>query len=109
MDERKNDILCRGTTPTHSFTLPDELNGVELAALYITYRQDGKTVIEKDRSSISIEDGVASVRLTQEETLLFSDRWKCYIQVRLRTAAGDALVSNVVDIPVYDVLKEGVI
>ena len=72
MEKRNNDILCRGTTPTHSFTLPDELNGVELAALYITYRQDGKTVIEKDRSSISIEDGVASVRLTQEETLLFS-------------------------------------
>ena len=102
-------ILQRGTTPVHSFTLPDELKDVDFAALYITYKQDGKTVIEKDRSSISIEDGVASVRLTQEETLLFSDRWKCYIQVRLRTAAGDALVSNVIDIPVYDVLKEGVI
>ena len=102
-------ILQRGTTPVHSFTLPDELKDVDFAALYITYRQDGKTVIEKDRSSISIEDGVASVRLTQEETLLFSNRWKCHIQVRLRTAAGDALVSNVVNIPVCDVLKEGVI
>ena len=102
-------ILQRGTTPVHSFTLPDELKDVDFSALYITYKQDGKTVLEKDRNSISIEDGVASVRLTQEETLLFSDRWKCHIQVRLRTAAGDALVSNVVDIPVYDVLKEGVI
>ena len=109
MEKRNNDILCRGTTPTHSFTLPDELNGVELAALYITYRQDGKTVIEKDINAISVKDGVASVRLTQEETLLFSDRRKCCIQVRLRTDAGDALVSNVVDIPVYNVLKEGVI
>ena len=102
-------ILQRGTTPVHSFALPDELKDVDFAALYITYKQDGKTVIEKDRSSISIEDGVASVRLTQEETLLFSDRWKCHIQVRLRTSAGDALVSNVANIPVYDVLKEGVI
>ena len=102
-------ILQRGTTPVHSFTLPDELKDVDFAALYITYRQDGKTVLEKDRNSISIEDGVASVRLTQEETLLFSDRWKCHIQVRLRTSAGDALVSNVVNIPVCDVLKEGVI
>lgn len=102
-------ILQRGTTPVHSFTLPDELKDVDFAALYITYKQDGKTVIEKDRSSISIEDGVASVRLTQEETLLFSDCWKCHIQVRLRTSAGDALVSNVANIPVYDVLKEGVI
>ena len=102
-------ILQRGTTPVHSFTLPDEMKDVDFAALYITYKQDGKTVIEKDRSSISIEDGVASVRLTQEETLLFSDRWKCHIQVRLRTSAGDALVSNVANIPVYDVLKEGVI
>lgn len=102
-------ILQRGTTPVHSFILPDELKDVDFAAMYITYKQGRKTVLEKDRSSISIEDGVASVRLTQEETLLFSDRCKCHIQVRLRTAAGDALVSNVVDIPVYDVLKEGVI
>ena len=105
----EDNILQRGTTPVHSFTLPDELKDVDFAALYITYKQDGKTVIEKDRSSISIEDGVASVRLTQEETLLFSDRWKCHIQVRLRTSAGDALVSNVANIPVYDVRKEGVI
>ena len=102
-------ILQRGTTPVHSFTLPDELKDVDFAVLYITYKQGRKTVLEKDRSSISIEDGVASVRLTQDETLLFSDRRKCHIQVRLRTAAGDALVSNVIDIPVYDVLKEGVI
>ena len=102
-------ILQRGTTPVHSFTLPEELKDVDFAALYITYKQGGKTVLEKDINAISVKDGVASVRLTQEETLLFSDRRKCYIQVRLRTAAGDALVSNVVDIPVYDVLKEGVI
>lgn len=102
-------ILQRGTTPVHSFTLPDELKDVDFAALYITYKQDGKTVLEKERDAISIKDGVASVRLTQEETLLFSGRWKCHIQVRLRTDAGDALVSNVVNIPVYDVLKEGVI
>ena len=47
MEERKNDILYRGTTPIHSFTLPEELKEVELAALYITYRQGGNTVLER--------------------------------------------------------------
>ena len=49
MEKRNNDILYRGTTPTHSFTLPDELNGMALAALEITYRQDGRAVVEQDR------------------------------------------------------------
>ena len=31
----ENSILQRGTTPVHSFTLPDDLKEVELAALYI--------------------------------------------------------------------------
>lgn len=53
MEKRNNDILYRGTTPTHSFTLPDELKEVELAALYITYRQGGNTVLEKSLSTVS--------------------------------------------------------
>lgn len=41
MEEKtKNGVLYRGTTPTHRFTLPDELKDVELSALYINVPAD---------------------------------------------------------------------
>ena len=42
-----NNILRRGTTPIHRFTLPDELRGIVLTALYVTYSQGGKVTMEK--------------------------------------------------------------
>lgn len=104
-----NDILYRGTTPTHSFTLPDELNGVELAALYITYRQVGDTVLEKALSDVSVESGVVTVQLTQEDTLSFRPGSVVQIQIRLRTAAGNAMASDIIKVDVGHVLKDGVI
>lgn len=109
MEKRNNDILYRGTTPTHSFTLPDELNGVELAALYITYRQDGNAVLEKALSDVSVESGVVTVHLTQEDTLSFRADSVVQIQIRLRTAAGNAMASDVIRVDVGRVLKDGVI
>ena len=105
----KNDVLCRGTTPTHSFTLPDELKNVELSALYITYRQGGKTVLEKTMEEASVEGGIITVRLTQDDTLAFQTEGEVQIQIRLRTAAGDALASEIIGVHVGRVLKDGVI
>ena len=62
-------LFLRGTTPIHSFALPEELNGVELAALHITYRQDGRTVLEKTLDEVSIGGNIITIRLTQEEAL----------------------------------------
>ena len=109
MEEKKNDILYRGTTPTHSFTLPEELKEVELSALYITYRQGGNTVLEKALSDVTVEAGVVTVQLTQEDTLAFQNKGAVQIQIRLRTAAGDALASDIIKVDVGRVLKDGVI
>ena len=40
-------ILQRGTTPIHSFALPSELADKELAAVYVTYQQGRKIILEK--------------------------------------------------------------
>ena len=105
----KNGVLCRGTTPTHSFTLPYELKDVEVSALYITYRQGGRTVLEKTLSEASVQDGVITTDLNQKDTLAFQDAGTVQIQIRLRTAAGDALASDIISVDVGRVLKDGVI
>lgn len=101
--------MQRGTTPVHSFTLPAELAETELAAVYVTYQQGRKIVLEKGTEDVTIADGVVSVNLTQDETLLFREGTNCLIQLRLRTKNGDALASNVLSVPVYGVLKDGVV
>lgn len=104
--------IRRGTTPQHVFTLPRDLTDVQFAALYITYKQGGKIVMEK----MLEDDGVnrfgasISVDLTQAETFLFSpDYGAVSVQLRLKTTAGSTLASNVIQIDVGSILKEGVI
>ena len=105
--------MTRGTTPTHTFTLPDNLKTATLSALYITYAQGSKTVLEKTLSDVTINDGVIICTLTQAETLKFEvlDQHcgcdKVAIQVRMKTSDGTAMASDIMRIPVMDVLKDG--
>lgn len=105
----EQNILQRGTTPVHSFTLPAELAETELAVVCVTYRQGRKIALEKGTEDVTIADGTVSVSLTQDETLLFREGTNCLIQLRLRTQNGDALASDVISVCVRGVLKEGVI
>lgn len=105
--------MTRGTTPTHTFTLPDNLKTATLSTLYITYAQRGETVLEKTLSDVTINNGVITCTLTQAETLLFSVRNHARstddvaIQVRMKTSDGTAMASDIMRIPVQDVLKDG--
>ena len=44
--------MWRGTTPTHTFTLPDGMSAEDFSTAYITYSQNGCTVLEKTVSDI---------------------------------------------------------
>lgn len=102
-------ILQRGTTPTHSFTLPDELKDASISSLYVTYKQNDGTVVEKSVDELSVSDGTVSVDLTQDDTLLFKANKKASVQIRLKLSSGQAFASDMIDLEVRDVLKDGVI
>lgn len=105
--------MTRGTTPTHTFTLPDDLKTATLSAVYITYAQRGKTVLEKTLSDVTINDGVIICTLTQADTLKFEvlDQHcgcdKVDVQVRLKTSDGVAMASDIMPVPIRDILKDG--
>ena len=105
--------MTRGTTPTHTFTLPDNLKTATISALYITYAQHGTTVLEKTLSDVTINDGVIICTLTQADTLAFEvldQRCGCDkvdVQVRMKTSDGTAMASDIMRIPVMDILKDG--
>ena len=105
--------MTRGTTSTHTFTLPDDLKTATISALYITYAQRGETVLEKTLSDVTINDGVIICTLTQADTLKFEvlDQHcgcdKVDVQVRLKTSDGVAMASDIMPVPIRDILKDG--
>lgn len=99
--------MRRGTTPTHIFKTSIDLTEAEV--IFITYRQGNKNVLEKSREDLIVTNEQVSVKLTQEETLLFSINEAVKIQIRAKYADQSAIASNVITTKADVILKEGVI
>ena len=111
--------MIRATTPTHTFFFdvdPEE----SFQKILITYAQNGKIVLEKNKEDLSFSscesfDGktvyIASLKLTQEETNLFTAKPKGIVSIQIRaiTPDGDAIASYISDISVENVLNDEVL
>lgn len=105
--------VYRGTTPT----VEVHVRGVDLSdasawpVVWLTLVDKYGSTIDADRKrlGISSEDGgsVASLHLTQAETLSFTEDGQVEAQVRARSSKGEAVASPVMDIDVLGVLKGG--
>lgn len=109
-------IIKRGTTPTHTFTLPVKSKDVE--AIYVTYAQFETAVVELSGDDVSLTDvkdaesdsgSVASITLSQTDTLLFNGGASAEVQVRFKSNDGTAFASQKIKIIIEDVVKDGVI
>ena len=98
--------MIRGTTPTHVFEVDTDLR--QATALYITYGQLGRTVIEKTLDDAEITEESVTVHLTQEDTIRFKNG-DVRIQMRVKFGDGSAIASDIIDVPVQAILKEGII
>lgn len=98
--------MRRGTTPTNTFTVDLDLTLAQV--LYITYKQGGRTVIEKKLEDVTITAETLTVTLTQADTLKLRDG-SVDIQIRARLIDGSAPASQIMTVPVEAILKEGVI
>lgn len=96
--------MRRGTTPTHTITVDVDLTDAEV--IYLDYRQKNKIVLEKTKDDMTVEEGQIQVKLTQAETLAFSDD-TVTIQLRARFADGTAVASNFMRIDVSGIIKDG--
>lgn len=99
--------MIRGTTPTLEFVLPFDTS--ILVNAYVTFEQNGELVLEKTLEDCVCQENMISVKLTQEETLKLTSGSITEIQIRAKTADGDALASNIIRESTGRILKEGVI
>lgn len=100
--------ISGGCTVTNTFTLP--CGSEDIAALYVTYQQNGVTVLEKTKEDCRFQGNTAILSLSQEDTLKFPlEEGVIRIQIRLRTVAGTAMKSAVMTAAPDELLKQGVI
>ncbi len=98
--------MRRGTTPTNVFGV--DVDCTTASEIYITYVQNGQTIIEKTIEDTGITEKALTVELTQAETLSFGEG-HVDIQIRVKFPDETALASNIIRTTVERILKEGAI
>ena len=103
--------MRRGTTVWLSLTV--EAIDLRDDWVEVALSQRGKKLIVLDDDALEKElegeDTVLTARLSQEDTLSLSAGEKCQVQVRFITREGEAGASVIETLPVWDILREGVI
>lgn len=96
--------MHRGTTPTNIFRIDVDLTNASV--LFITYKQNGKVVLEKSIDEVKIQKNIVSVYLSQKDTLLFTEGIVT-IQIRAKFSDGSVIASSLIRTNAREILKEG--
>lgn len=99
--------MIRGTTPTHTFQIPFNTN--LLKEIRISYAQRDAVVVEKSTEDCKLDGMNITVKLTQEETLRFSENVVAALQLRVLLNDGNVLATPVLRLDVGELLQDEVI
>ena len=99
-------MIRRGTTPTHTFTLP--FGQDQIKDIRISYTQDDVEIVVKQLDDCTFNGNDCIVSLTQVETFSFEEG-KADIQIRILTTVDTVLNSDIITRSVYKSLNEEVL
>lgn len=97
-------MIPRGTTTEIQYSF-DQVNVADITICYLTLKQ-GSLVIEKTLADATVGQNTLTWRLTQAETLQFSDSGTIESQIRY-IANGEAYISKIGRADSYRILKDG--
>ena len=101
--------MYRGTTPTLYLELDTELDLSNVAEMWITFKSPTVEITKTlNEVAFDAETNVITVTLSQDETLQLYNG-KADVQVRLKTSDDLAYATDIVDVEIGRILKEGVI
>lgn len=98
--------MRRGTTPTHTFSLPFDTS--EITSVRIVYAQNSRPVVVKKTKDVSMNGTVISVKLTQKDTLSLRSDCDVDIQVRI-LIRDDAIASEPIRVKIAPLLDDEVL
>lgn len=90
--------MIRGTTPTHTFTLPFDASFIK--CVKVIYAQNDKVIFSKETTDCTLSGNTVTTKLTQADTLAFDCHYAVQIQVRALTLGDDALASDIYTVSV---------
>ena len=97
--------MRRGTTPVLTFTA--DMDCAQIDKLDVSFAQRDEVVLSKGLADCAVNGNEITVRLTEEETLLFDSR-KNPVRIQLRAGIGDIrIASNIVHTTAEAILKDG--
>lgn len=96
--------MYRGTTPTNVFRTDVDLENASV--LFVSYKQNGKVVLEKSLEDVSVKKTLVTVNLTQKETLLVQDGIVT-IQIRAKFPDNTTIASNLIRTTAEEIVKDG--
>ena len=107
--------MYRATTPLHTFVF--DINPASFKTILITYAQDDRIILEKNKDDLTIVQGTdggktvyeASLRLSQEESKMFNSCGSVKVQIRALTYEDEALASAKMTVNVRSVLNDEVL
>ena len=99
--------MIQGTTPTHKFNVDIDTGLID--KLRISYEQNGKIVLWKEKKDCTLSGNTITTKLSQEETIEFDAPSNVRVQLHATTANGDSLVTKPVSVPVYILLDKVVL
>lgn len=108
-------MIYRGSTPTHTFVLPFDVENI--TNIYITYRQRGCNILHKNFEdnfedfTADVENREVSVKLSQRDTLAFSCGKKyadnlVEIQIRVLFESGGVVISDPIRDKIVDTASD---
>lgn len=103
----KGGAMIRGTTPTHTFTIPFDVS--QIVDLRISYAQGENEIIVKSKSDCLLCENIIQVTLTQEDTFKFDCSKDIKMQVRVLKVDGEVKSSNIKLLTVGQCLNEEVL
>ena len=85
--------FTRGTTPSFTFDMKVHLGNIK--ELYITFKQLDTIIVEKTKEDIKVlDDDSIKVKLTEKESLLFSDKYDVECQFMIKYLTGAVVTSE---------------
>ena len=99
--------VMRGTTPKHEFNIGFDVSLI--ADLRISYGQDNKEVVVKNKADCLLKEQTITVPLCQEDTFKFECTKQLQIQVRVLTSGNEVLNSDLITLAVGRCLNNEVL
>lgn len=87
--------ITRGTTPTFSFTLPENISQTNISELNISFSQDETVLISKSLEDCEFQDEHTLISILEQEDTLALLPGKCYFQLKIKLTDDNVVASQI--------------